>query len=419
MKKSLLRVVLVVMTLAVLTLSVQANQVNKELMPSSADQVAVQTVVDKCRVDLEQQLVNSVPSLSILVRTPKEEIFASSASGDIQAMTRDTYFRFASNTKLFTATAVLKMHQDGWLDIKARIVDNIPGTNIAYVPDNADWNIPYKSQITIEQLLQHSAGIYDIDNMTVPSLGSSYTDYQLQRDMKHQFTVDEFAAHLTKDQLSFFPPGTGYHYSNTGYAILSKIISRVYSARAKSNKSYADYLNVYVVGTGAKVPLSSIHFPMLATDDTMPQPYYAGTIRDKAGETRYASFNMSGQAGEGNGYGTMSDLGRFVRTLMRGENVLSSKTVKLMQTDATKYQPNYALGCLHMEKIGYGHNGARIGNLSLMMYDSTEDVSVIVYLPLFDLTKGMDTMLLCLNTLNNTAVSVKAALGCSAAPLAK
>ena len=99
--------------------------------------------------------------------------------------------------------------------------------------------------------------------------------------------------------------------------------------------------------------------------------------------------------------------------------MLSSKTVKLMQTDATKYQPNYALGCLHMEKIGYGHNGARIGNLSLMMYDSTEDVSVIVYLPLFDLTKGMDTMLLCLNTLNNTAVSVKAALGCSAAPLAK
>ena len=39
------------------------------------------------------------------------------------------------------------------------IVDNIPGSNIPYVPTTESWNIPYKDQITIEQLLQHNAGV--------------------------------------------------------------------------------------------------------------------------------------------------------------------------------------------------------------------------------------------------------------------
>ncbi|MEZ4689805.1 MAG: hypothetical protein R3A12_06335 [Ignavibacteria bacterium] len=66
----------------------------------------------------------------------------------------------------------------GWLYIKDNITDRIPGSDMSYVPDSPEFAIPYKNQITIEQLLQHSAGVYDVDNDPVPGYdGLSYVDY--------------------------------------------------------------------------------------------------------------------------------------------------------------------------------------------------------------------------------------------------
>jgi D-alanyl-D-alanine carboxypeptidase len=98
------------------------------------------------------------------LKSPKEKIFVSSVDSGNTELTADTYFRFASNTKNFTATAILNMYEDGWLDYKAKIKDTIPGSKMTYVPATVEWNIPFKNEITIEQLLQHSAGVFDVDN---------------------------------------------------------------------------------------------------------------------------------------------------------------------------------------------------------------------------------------------------------------
>jgi len=66
------------------------------------------------------------------------------------------------------------MMEDGWLSIYDFIVDTIPNMEMPYVPSNEEWDIPYKNQITIEQLLQHSAGVYDVDNNPVPNSGGMY-----------------------------------------------------------------------------------------------------------------------------------------------------------------------------------------------------------------------------------------------------
>ena len=36
------------------------------------------------------------------------------------------------------------------------------------MPATSDWDFPNKNIITIEQLLQHSAGVFDVDNDPVP-----------------------------------------------------------------------------------------------------------------------------------------------------------------------------------------------------------------------------------------------------------
>ncbi len=135
---------------------------------SSSKQARVLFAVNEVRGSLAANLGNKVPSLNLIIQTVNETIFVSASDIPAQAITEDTYFRFASNTKNFTGAAILKMHQDGWLDIKDRVVEIIPGTNLSYVPDTSNWDVPFKEDITIEQLLQHSAGVYDVDNNVVP-----------------------------------------------------------------------------------------------------------------------------------------------------------------------------------------------------------------------------------------------------------
>lgn len=374
----------------------------------------VQEAVDKVRAALEKDLQNQVPSLNVLIQTPTEKIFASSVPAGNTPITETTYFRFASNTKNFTSTAILNMHEDGWLDFKAHITDLIPGTNVPYVPNTLAWDFPNKNAITIEQLLQHSAGVFDVDNDPVPGFnGLSFTEATQNADPTHQFTTEEMVHQLILNNLSYFAPGTGYHYSNTGFSILGEIIKRVYSTKSGSAKTYEDYLRDYVVGSTATVPVT-IHFPVRADDTILPSPRVEGMERLPGKTILYGDYNMSAQVAEGNGYGTMAALNAYIRSLMKGENALKPETVKVMQTDVSLTNPTYALGCTFTKNLGYGHNGARIGNLALMAYDPLTDVSVVVYLPLWDLTQGPNggtSFLKCFNAIYDAAYAARVTLG--------
>lgn len=376
--------------------------------PLPGSQLTVQQAVDKVRLGLENDLQHPVPSLNVLIQTPGTKVFASSVpSGQLPVRETD-YLRFASISKLFTATALLNMHEEEWVDYRAKITDLIPGTQTPYVPNTPDWNFPYKNQITIEQLLQHRAGVYDVDNDTVPGFnGHSYTEYTQLADPTHQFTTEEMVHQLIDHQLSYFAPGTAYHYSNTGYSILGKIIARVYSIKSGNAKTYQDYMRDYIVGSTTPVPLATLHFPDRADDRVLPSPRVEGLeLLPGNVQQRYADYNMSAQVGEGNGYGTMADLHTYIRTLMKGQNVLTPGTVKRMQLDD--------LGSTFRPNLGYGKNGARIGNIAVIAYDPLTDVSLVAYLPLWDLTQGKEgkeSFDKCIGALYDAAYSARAALG--------
>ena len=370
--------------------------------------------VERVRLALETKLNKKVPSLSVLIETPDASYFTSSFAQGAEPVTPDTYFRFASNTKNFTATAILNMNQDGWLDYTDRIVGSIPGSNIPYVPATESWKIPYKEQITIEQLLQHNAGVYDVDNDPVPGYnGMSYVQYRLAQDPNYQFSSAELVEQNVIHNLSYFAPGTAnYHYSNTGFTILSEIIARVYTYQSGSNKTYGDYLLDYIYGDAAPVPLM-INFPSLAVDNQLPGPFVCGTIYSAPnGETELnCTNNMSAHVAEGNGYGTMNELTTYIRTLIRGENVLSLESVELMITDTSPGNTEYSLGCIHAKNLGVGHNGAIDGYLSLMVYDTEFDVSVIVMMPMWDESNGIPSFLESFKTLDCAGWAAREVLG--------
>jgi len=113
----------------------------------------------------------------------------------------DTKFNIASVTKMFTAVAVMQLVAKGKLDLKVPIA--------TYNPD-----LPYADQITIHQLLTHTAGF---DRYWNDAYRAARSDLRTIADYLKLFA----------DTPLEFPPGTRHHYGNSGYVILGALIEEV------------------------------------------------------------------------------------------------------------------------------------------------------------------------------------------------
>jgi len=118
-----------------------------------------------------------------------------------------TVTSLGSITKQFTAAAILALESDGVLSVRDPITKYFPD-----VPED-------KKAITLHQLLTHSSGIVDPDDIG---------DFD-------PIGREEFVRRILKEKLAF-APGTSYEYTNSGYSLLGAIVEKV------SEKSYERYL---------------------------------------------------------------------------------------------------------------------------------------------------------------------------------
>ena len=122
----------------------------------------------------------------------------------------NTIFDIGSNTKQFTAIAILKLVELGHLQLDTPI-----STFFTTLPKD-------KQHITIHQLLTHTAGFTD-------TIGKDFD----------AIATDAFFEQLFKTPL-IAAPGTKYAYSNVGYSTLGRIIELV------SGKDYETFLHEHV-----------------------------------------------------------------------------------------------------------------------------------------------------------------------------
>jgi D-alanyl-D-alanine carboxypeptidase len=319
--------------------------------------------------------------MAVYLETPAGNYFAS--SGMAAGVDQNTRFRVASNTKTFTAAAIMLLNQQGKLNIDNTIVSDIPGQpGVPYVPNAPQYAIPYKASITIRQLLSHTAGVFDVANTNVPDscaepyAGQNYTAYQGNIDPNHQFTPDEMVSVDAACQLSYFVPGTDYKYSDTGYSLLAIIIEQV------SGLPYDQFI---VQNLTALNGLSSTTIPMLGSDQTIPPPFNPGYVWFNGVFADVTESNVSANIGEGNIISTQADLARWIKRLITGQAGPNAASVAAMMTPTPQSgSNNYGLGISYVPGLGYGHEGAHIGYLSLMDYDPTVDVTTILYFNVWD-----------------------------------
>ena len=115
------------------------------------------------------------------------------------AVTPDTIFQSGSLGKMFTATAVMLLVQDGKIALTDPIARFFPGAP-------ATW-----STITVRHLLTHTSGIPE------------YTDGAV--DLRRDYTEEQLAEMAYRLKLDF-TPGEKWNYSNTGYVLLGLIIHK-------------------------------------------------------------------------------------------------------------------------------------------------------------------------------------------------
>jgi D-alanyl-D-alanine carboxypeptidase len=135
-------------------------------------------------------------------------------------MTADTPFYIASITKLFTATAIMRLQEQGAVAIDDPMADYLPDDLIRgiHVYDGRD----YSREITIGQLLSQTSGIADYYDEK-PAGGLSLYE-MFVADPGRSWTVEETIARARDDLEPHFPPGTAASYSDTNFQLLGKII---------------------------------------------------------------------------------------------------------------------------------------------------------------------------------------------------
>lgn len=137
-------------------------------------------------------------------------------------------FRIASISKLITAVAVMKMHEEGIINIDDNVFGSAGILNDSIYSGYVDQRVEY---ITVRHLLNHSGGWNQRfgDHMFMP--------YLIAREMDAEMPVkvpDIIGFALSKRL--HFRPGSRTSYSNLGYAILGEVISKA------SGMEYEDYV---------------------------------------------------------------------------------------------------------------------------------------------------------------------------------
>jgi len=157
----------------------------------------------------------AVPGASVLVlREGAVVLERAYGLADVEqgvAATPATNYRLASVTKQFTAAAILLLVQDGRLQLEDGIRKWLPS-----LPRAAD-------AITLRHLLTHSSGLVDYEDVMAPGTTTQLRDADVLGLLEQQ-------------QQTYFFPGQGYRYSNSGYALLALVVERA------SGQDFAGFL---------------------------------------------------------------------------------------------------------------------------------------------------------------------------------
>jgi len=235
------------------------------------------------------------------------------------AATTTMRYKIGSNTKQFTATAILLLAEQGKLSLDDHVSKYIPGLSRG-------------NEITIRQLLSHTSGYQDYYPL-------DYVAPFMTRPTTLQGILDIWA----KKPLDF-EPGTQWQYSNTNFTIAGLIIEKV------SGKPYYEFLRARILTPlGMRTAIDSDNEKWSDADPVGYQHYALGPPRVALPEG-IGWLNAAGELAM-----TPGDLALWDISLMNG-SILKPESLRALTTEVNLKNGShtgYALG------LGVSNNNGR------------------------------------------------------------
>lgn len=229
--------------------------------------------------------------------------------------TPETRFRIGSITKQFAAAAILKLQENGRL--------NVTNTLAQYLPD-----FPGGERVTLHHLLTHTSGIHSYTSK--PGFLESVTIGTEPKAHIRSFQNDPYD----------FPPGERWSYNNSGFFLLGSIIDKV------SGQSWGDYLD-HTFFSPLKMDATGVH-----TANAILAHEARGYSFENGRLQKAIDWDMSKAGAAGALYSTVGDLHRWNEGVFRTQVVttasLQAAFTPVRTRDETAVEPG-------PKETGYGY----------------------------------------------------------------
>ncbi|MEE8567448.1 MAG: serine hydrolase domain-containing protein, partial [Anaerolineales bacterium] len=306
----------------------------------------------------QKMKITNVPGVAIAV-TDREKLLRISTYGfaDVAAQTPvipEMLFEIGSIGKSFTSIALQQLREEGLLDLHEPVTRYLPWFEVQseYEP------------ITPHHLMSHMAGI---------TMGA---------DFPGEARYEVWALRETE---ATAPPGTYYHYSNTGYKTLGVILEELL------RQPYGDIIQARILD-----PLGMTDTDPIITHDTRKRLTvgYEGFYDDRPlprDRSLAPATWLEHAEGAGSIASTPADMAAYLRMLMnRGQGphgrILSEESFDLMTQRVIEAEEEgegsfygYGLGIRESDGHTYiGHGGGMVGYYSYILADMDEGLGVVV-----------------------------------------
>lgn len=276
-------------------------------------------------------------------------------------ITCDTEFRVGSISKTFVALALLKLQEDGKINLEARLHDVAPE-----IPVQNAWESTHP--VRIVNLLEHTAGFDDMEAAEVYNLRDPY-DYPLLEVFKR----------FQEPQIARWPPDTRISYSNPGYGVAGYLIEKI--TGGPYDKYIRDSFLQPLGMTNADYRFTDANKTLLASgyDGKTPNPVgYPYIYLRPAGDLKASP-------------GELAKLVQFLlrRGMVEQMRLLAPESILRMETPRTTSASRQGLrlgyGLANYTEVAggvvtHGHDGGIDGFLSSYRYMPEQDWGYVVLL---------------------------------------
>lgn len=262
-----------------------------------------------------------------------------------ERISAETQFRMASVSKHFTAMCIVKLHEEGKLKItdKAR----------KYLP-----NLPaFSDGVTLQHLMDHTSGITDYEPM-------------IPKDRKQQVSDADVLALVCRSDSLYFPAGSRFKYSNTGFCLLTQVVEAV------TGTSYRDYIRQNLF-----IPAGMEHSVIYDKDAEIFKRAFG--YRMRAGDWQFADQSItSATMGDGSVYTSLDEYRKWLRGLW-ARPFKEKISNPFMPHASVKTGMDYGYGWFIAQErdgsIAYFHSGETTGFRNIVYHNPSKELMIMLF----------------------------------------